>query len=180
MKYTHRKPQERRNAASGKWFKRFAVVVLSFAIVLGGMPMLAVAGTDDVYIEPGEGQGPAATPTDTVPGEGEPGEGEPEDAPAAPANVVGSIGGSLWLDENANKTRDAGENTAIAGYPVRLYRAEDTATPLQTAETDATGAYLFEGLAGGAFHARTAEPLYAADGRRRTADGRQQLWRAGF
>jgi hypothetical protein len=71
-------------------------------------------------------------------------------------NPAGTIGDLIWRDVNGNTTYDAGTDTGIPGVTVYLYDDSGT-TPnvydagdalLATATTDATGAYLFEGLTG--------------------------------
>ena len=61
-----------------------------------------------------------------------------------------SIGNKVWYDSNNNGVQDAGE-PGIPGVTVYLYAA-DGVTWLAEAQTDATGAYAFGGLAAGAYN----------------------------
>jgi hypothetical protein len=65
--------------------------------------------------------------------------------------VPATLSGNVWLDANANGTRDEGE-TAAAGVTVELYDFEAQFSPdfgeRQTATTDANGNYTFTDLAG--------------------------------
>lgn len=73
--------------------------------------------------------------------------------PVAIVTIVPSgihISGKLWLDENEDGIKDAGE-TGIAGYPVMLYVAGDLNTAVQVTETKADGTYRFEGMAPGSY-----------------------------
>ena len=56
-----------------------------------------------------------------------------------------SLGGFVYVDVNANNTRDAGTDQVIAGATVRLLNA-NTLAVIATAVTDGTGAYNFTNL----------------------------------
>jgi uncharacterized repeat protein (TIGR01451 family) len=56
-----------------------------------------------------------------------------------------SLSGFVYVDVNANNTRDAGTDTAISGATVRLLNA-GTLAVIATTTTDGTGAYSFAGL----------------------------------
>lgn len=86
-------------------------------------------------------------------------------AKARPVTVVTvvppdiDISGKLWLDENGDSIREAGE-TGIAGYPVTLYAEDDLNTVVQTTLTKADGAYRFEGMEPGSYVVRvTSETI---------------------
>lgn len=86
-------------------------------------------------------------------------------AQARPVTVVTvvppgmNISGKLWLDENGDSIREAGE-TGIAGYPVTLYAEDDLNTVVQTTLTKADGAYRFEGMEPGSYVVRvTSETI---------------------
>lgn len=61
-----------------------------------------------------------------------------------------SIGGNLWLDENADGIMDKSE-TGIANYPVSLYAVGDTGTVVQATKTQRNGTYRFENLKPGSY-----------------------------
>ncbi|WP_313187124.1 SdrD B-like domain-containing protein [Lacrimispora sp.] len=73
--------------------------------------------------------------------------------PVAIVTVVPSgihISGKLWLDENEDGIKNAGE-TGIAGYPVTLFAEEDLNTPVLTTLTKADGSYRFESMEPGSY-----------------------------
>ncbi|QDV43190.1 Serine-aspartate repeat-containing protein D precursor [Stieleria neptunia] len=82
-------------------------------------------------------------------------------AEAAPA----SIGGSVYRDDNDNGVRDAGES-GIAGVTVRLVPIDTIADQtISTAITDASGAYVFDGLAPGDYEIiEVTQPVDFVDG----------------
>jgi hypothetical protein len=65
---------------------------------------------------------------------------------STPNQQNASISGMLWLDKNQDGIFNSAE-TAITAYPVYLYRAADTNSPLAQTQTDSTGAYTFSTLA---------------------------------
>ncbi|WP_280136478.1 SdrD B-like domain-containing protein, partial [Methylobacterium sp. Leaf88] len=64
-----------------------------------------------------------------------------------------TLSGAVFTDANGNGTRDANE-TALAGVSVDLLAADGSGAALATVRTDATGAYAFTALAGGAYAMR--------------------------
>jgi large repetitive protein len=66
----------------------------------------------------------------------------------------GAIGDLVYVDADGDGTPDAGE-VGLPGRTVELYRGT---TLLDTAVTDADGAYLFTGLAAGTYSVRIATP----------------------
>ncbi len=62
-------------------------------------------------------------------------------------NGTGSIGDRVWGDANGNGIQDAGETNGFTGVTVQLKNA--TGTVIATTSTNATGNYLFSGLAAG-------------------------------
>jgi protocatechuate 3,4-dioxygenase beta subunit len=60
---------------------------------------------------------------------------------------LGSIGDRVWGDANGNGIQDASETTGFTGVTVQLKNA--TGTVIATTTTNATGNYLFTGLAAG-------------------------------
>ena len=69
-------------------------------------------------------------------------------APQAQVVVTGSIGDTVFIDYNANDLPDAGEGAP--GVTMTLYD-ETGVTVLDTTATDASGQYLFAGLATGTY-----------------------------
>jgi SdrD B-like domain/Secretion system C-terminal sorting domain len=61
--------------------------------------------------------------------------------------TTGSIGDKVWFDANGNGLQDATETTGITGVTVQLKNS--TGTVIQTTTTNASGNYLFSGLAAG-------------------------------
>ncbi len=61
-------------------------------------------------------------------------------------NPLGGISGLVYLDDNANGQRNAGEPGA-GGYTVSLLN--DSGLPVRTTTADANGGYLFDGLSAG-------------------------------
>lgn len=73
--------------------------------------------------------------------------------PAAIVTVVPpgiQISGKLWLDEDDDGIKGAGE-TGIAGYPVTLFAEGDLNTPVQTTLTKTDGGYRFEDMEPGSY-----------------------------
>ncbi|WP_313187237.1 DUF7601 domain-containing protein [Lacrimispora sp.] len=69
---------------------------------------------------------------------------EPSDA------LSGSIGGRLWLDENADGVMDEDES-GVEDYPVSLYMADNPHAAVQTAITGTDGTYYFENIEPGSY-----------------------------
>ncbi len=63
------------------------------------------------------------------------------------ATPTGSIGDRVWFDANGNDIQDATETTGITGVTVELTNAAGTV--IATTTTNASGNYLFSGLAAG-------------------------------
>jgi protocatechuate 3,4-dioxygenase beta subunit len=61
--------------------------------------------------------------------------------------ATGSIGDRVWFDANGNGIQDASETTGITGVTVQLRNASGTV--IATTTTNASGNYLFSGLAAG-------------------------------
>ncbi len=72
--------------------------------------------------------------------------------PAEVTVVASSIAGVVWEDLNENGVRDADE-PLIGGATVTLLDGDDTV--IATAETEADGSYLFDGLHSGDYQVRT-------------------------
>ncbi len=66
-----------------------------------------------------------------------------------PPAVTGSIGDRVWLDANGNGIQDAAETGGITGVSVQLRNSANTV--IATQNTNATGNYLFTGLAAGTY-----------------------------
>ena len=66
-----------------------------------------------------------------------------------PPVVSGSIGDRVWLDANGNGIQDATETGGITGVTVQLRNSANTV--IATQNTNATGNYLFTGLAAGTY-----------------------------
>ncbi len=60
-----------------------------------------------------------------------------------------SIGNRVWNDVNANGIQDASETAGLTGVTVKLKNS--TGTVISTTNTDASGNYLFPGLAAGSY-----------------------------
>jgi len=73
------------------------------------------------------------------------------------------IGDYVWEDTNGDGIQDAGES-GIEDVEVKLFQSDGT--EIATTSTDASGNYVFSGVAAGdyylTFNASTADPLYAA------------------
>ena len=68
-----------------------------------------------------------------------------------PSDVLsGSIGGRLWLDENADGVMDEDE-LGVENYPVSLYMADNPHAAVQTAITGTDGTYYFEHIEPGSY-----------------------------
>jgi uncharacterized repeat protein (TIGR01451 family)/fimbrial isopeptide formation D2 family protein len=65
--------------------------------------------------------------------------------------VGGTIGNALWLDENGDGSRDAGE-PGLVNITVRLCADAACASVLQTTVTDADGGYAFKNVATGSYY----------------------------
>ena len=72
-----------------------------------------------------------------------------------------SIGDYVWDDANGNGIQDSDED-GIEGLEVVLYRVEDngSSTKINTQETNATGAYLFEGLKPDSYYVTVQKPQH--------------------
>ena len=94
-----------------------------------------------------------ATPTPTVGSPAPTDEATPtptgEPTPTAPA-LNNRIGGTVWVDENEDGTRDSGESL-LSGFSVSLYKEGDLTNAVATAKTDADGAYGFTDVAPGSY-----------------------------
>lgn len=64
--------------------------------------------------------------------------------------LSGSIGGRLWLDENADGVMDEDES-GVEDYPVSLYMADNPHAAVQTAITGTDGTYYFENIEPGSY-----------------------------
>ena len=65
------------------------------------------------------------------------------------SGTTGSIGDRVWLDANGNGLQDATETGGITGVTVQLRNAANTV--IATQNTNASGNYLFTGLAAGTY-----------------------------
>ncbi len=71
-----------------------------------------------------------------------------------PDPCLGTIGDLVWVDENGDGVKDAGEN----GLPdVRLVLCDGSGAEIASAITDADGNYLFEGLCAGDYCVKVDE-----------------------
>jgi protocatechuate 3,4-dioxygenase beta subunit len=66
-----------------------------------------------------------------------------------PPSGTGSIGDRVWYDANGNGIQDATETTGITGVVVQLRNSANTV--IATQNTNASGNYLFTGLAAGTY-----------------------------
>ena len=73
----------------------------------------------------------------------------PEDEEPQPFD--GSIGGTLWLDASEDGIRQSEETEIVSGYSVYLYRESDLSAPVQSANSDSAGQYLFTGIGAGTY-----------------------------
>lgn len=113
--------------------------VLSYqVVVLGGV---------DSYANYAEIKDANQPDIDSDPGNNSTTEDDDDIETVVPRSAV--IGNSVWLDENGDGIRDAGE-TGIANVTVQLWNADHTVL-LATTVTDTNGNYIFKDLAPGTY-----------------------------
>jgi uncharacterized repeat protein (TIGR01451 family) len=66
------------------------------------------------------------------------------------------VSGYVFVDANANATRDGGETTGVAGVTMTLTGTADTGAVNQTATTGANGSYSFDNLRPGTYQVQQA------------------------
>lgn len=64
--------------------------------------------------------------------------------------VPASIGNQVWVDNNRNNIFDGGD-ASLGNVTVRLYRCDNSTTPIASQTTGANGLYLFSNLAPGSY-----------------------------
>ena len=78
--------------------------------------------------------------------------------------VANSIGGSVYVDSNANGVRDSSE-AGIAGVVITLSGSDNTNVPVNRIITTGTdGTYLFTGLVAGTYNLIETQPVGYTDG----------------
>ncbi|MCC8023545.1 MAG: carboxypeptidase regulatory-like domain-containing protein, partial [Clostridiales bacterium] len=131
-----------------------AMLMMVAAMSVDGMVVTGAEGSGDVVAAGDGGTGADALENDA-------------DLPSAAgfeelAVYDNSIGGTLWVDENADGVRD-GDEQPLAGFVVRLYAEDDLTERVQAVPADENGQYRFENIEPGRYVVGIAAGYAGAD-----------------